>query len=211
MLIRQFKQSIYKIMIAGAAVASGALAYGQQAWSFPDFSATQVFESRKANFSMKVHFLGSRVRIDRSPAISTLYVPSQNKVYNLTSYPDNSHQCVVMKPQQAKMLPSPLELLEGSDVKRTPAGSDVVDGHPCKVENVVVKRPDGKTIESRVWEAQDLQGIPVKIESHIGEITLSAVYRDISVATPDQGLFTVPEKCTPFEEMGQVAEQKTLQ
>jgi hypothetical protein len=73
-----------------------------------------------------------------------------------------------------------------------------------------VTRPDGKTIESKVWEAQDLNGIPVKIESHIGEFTLSAIYRDISTETPDQNLFTIPEKCTPFEKMGQVAEQKTV-
>ena len=71
-------------------------------------------------------------------------------------------------------------------------------------------RPGGEKIESKVWEAQDLKGIPVKIESHIGDITLSAVYRDISVGAPDQTLFTIPEKCTPFEKMGQVAEQKTI-
>jgi hypothetical protein len=115
-----------------------------------------------------------------------------------------------MNPEEARMLPSPLELLQGSDVKRTALGTAVVEGHPCKLENVVVKRPDGKTIESKVWEAQDLRGIPVKIESHIGELTLSAVYRNISLETPDQNLFTVPEKCTPFENMGQVVEQKTI-
>lgn len=189
-------------------LAAGTLAYGQNAWSFPDFSATQVFESRKTNMSMKVYLTGSSVRVERSAAISTLYVPSEGKVYNLTTYPDQSHQCVVMKPEQARMLPSPLELLQGAEVKRTAAGTEVVEGHQCKIENVVVKRPDGKEIESKVWEAQDLQGIPIKIESHVGEITLSAVYRDISVATPDRQLFTVPDRCTPLEKMGEVAEQK---
>ena len=159
---------------------------------------------------MKVYRSGDSVRVERSGALSTLYVPSKSKVYNLTTYPDHSHQCVVMKPEQARMLPSPLELLQGSDVKRTAAGTEVVDGHPCKIENVLVTRPDGKTLESKVWEAQDLKGIPVKIESHLGEFTLSAVYRDISTETPDPQLFTAPEKCTPFEKMGQVVEQKIL-
>jgi hypothetical protein len=156
--------------------------------------------------SMKVYFSGSSVRVDRTATISSLYVPSKNKVYELTTYPDQSHQCVVMKSEQARMLASPLELLQGSDVKRTPAGSEVTEGHPTKVEDVVVTRPDGTTIKSRVWEAEDLKGIPVKIESHIGEMTLSAVYRDISLSPPDPGLFTAPAKCTALENMWQVAE-----
>ena len=187
------------------------MAHGQSTFSFPDFSATQVFESRKATMEMKVHVSGSSVRVERSKALSTLYVPSQSKVYNLTTYPDNSHQCVVMTPDQAKMLPSPLELLQGSDLKRTKVGTETVAGHLCTVENVVVKRHDGSTIESKVWEAQDLGGIPVRIESHVGEITLSATYRDIVVGAQDSNLFTAPQKCTPFEKMGQVAEAKIIQ
>lgn len=201
---------VTQLMIAAFVLASGALARPQDAWNFPDFSATQVFDSLKADMSMKVYHSGNSLRVDRSAAISTLYVPSKGSVYNLTTYPDGSRQCVAMKPEQAKMLPSPLELLEGTDVKRTAVGSEVVEGHPCKIENVVVTSPDGKTIESKVWEASDLKDIPVRIESHIGDITLSASYRDISFGLPDQGLFTIPEKCTPFEKMGQVVEQKTL-
>jgi len=197
-------------MIAMFVLASGAIVYGQDAWTFPDFSATQVFESRRTNMEIKIYRSGSSVRVERSAAMSTLYVPSKSKVYNLTTYPDHSHQCVVMNPDQAKMLPSPLELLQGKDLKRTPAGTEVVQGHLCNIENVVVTRPDGKTIESKVWEAQDLQGVPVKIESHLEDITLSAFYRDIALGTPDQALFTIPEKCTPIEKMGQVVEVKIL-
>jgi hypothetical protein len=206
----QLQELFRKVTIAVLVLVSGTLVHAQDALSFPDFSATQVFESRKADISMKIYHSGGSVRVERSAAMSTLYMPSKSRVYNLTTYPDHTHQCVVMKPEQAKMLPSPLELLEGSEVKRTAAGTEVVEGHPCKVENVVVKRPDGKTVESKVWEAQDLKGIPVKIESHIGELTLSAVYRDISMETSDQDLFTIPEKCTPFEKMWQIAEQKTV-
>jgi hypothetical protein len=206
----QLPELFRKVTIAVLVLVSGALAHAQNALGFPDFSATQVFESRKADISMKIYHSGDSVRVERSAAMSTLYMPSKSRVYNLTTYPDHTHQCVVMKPEQAKMLPSPLELLEGSEVKRTAAGTEVVEGHPCKIENVLVKRPDGSTVESKVWEAQDLKGIPVKIESRIGELTLSAVYRDISMETPDQNLFTIPEKCTPFEKTWQVAEHKTI-
>ncbi len=206
----QSQKQFCKLAIAAFILLSSALTHAQAAWNFPDFSATQVFPSRKADFAMKVYYSGTSVRVERSAALSTIYMPSSSKVYNFTTYPDHSHQCVAMKPDQAKMLPSPLELLQGSNLQRTAIGTEVVEGHPTKVETVTVTRPDGTTVQSKVWEAEELQGIPVKIESHIGELTLTAVYRDISIAAPDAALFAVPDKCTPFEKMGQVAEQTTL-
>jgi len=188
----------------------GGFVQAQEAWNFPNFSATQVFPARHAEMTMKVHRSGSSVRVERSSAIATLYVPDSSKVYNLTVYPDNSRQCVVMKPEQAKMLPSPLELILGRILKRTAAGSEVVDGHPSKIEDVIVAEPDGKTVESRVWEAEDLKGIPVKIESHLDGVTLRATYRDIVIGTPDKALFRVPEVCVPLEKMGEVAESRIL-
>ncbi len=175
------------------------------AWDFPDFSATQVFHFATYDMSMKVYRSGSSVRMERSAAWSTLYTPF--KIYNLTSYPDGSHQCVVLRPDQVKMLPSPLELLNGTKVERTPADKEVVEGHTCKVENVVVTRPDGKIIHAKVWEAEDLKGAPVKIEAQMTAGTFSAVYHDIVLGTPDKALFTAPDKCTPYEKMGQVVEQ----
>jgi hypothetical protein len=188
----------------------GSTVNAQDSWNFPDFSATQVFQSRRADLTMKVYRSGSSVRVERSAAISTLYVPASSKVYNLTTYPDKSHQCVSMNPDQAKMLPSPLELIQGRIVKRSAAGSETVEGHTTKIEDVTVIEPDGKTVESRVWEAEDLHGIPVKIESHIDQVTLRALYRDVVVGNPDEKLFSVPDRCTPFEKMGQVAEARVL-
>jgi hypothetical protein len=186
------------------------ITWGQEAFDFPDFSATQVFQSGKADMPMKIYRAGSSVRVERSAALATLYMPASSKVYNFTTYPDKSRQCVAMKPEQAKMLPSPLEMLQGPILKRTSLGTEVIEGHSCKVESIVVAQPDGKTIESKVWEAEDLKGIPVKIESHLEDVTLKAVYRDIVIGAPDQALFTVPEKCTPFEKTWQVAETKIL-
>lgn len=203
-------QLLRTLLILPIAIGYSTLAIGQNSWSFPDFSATQVMESRKASMSMKINLSGSNVRVERSDAISTLYVPSESKVYNFTTYPDHSHQCVAMKTEQAKMLPSPLELLQGRDLKRSAAGTEMMEGHLCQVEKVSVTRPDGSKIESKVWEAIDLQGVPVRVESRIGDITLSANYRDIRIGTPDQALFSIPPKCTPFEKMGEVAEQKMI-
>ena len=204
-------RSFNKVLILGwLAFFFGGLVQAQESWNFPDFSANQVFQSRRADIAMKIYRSGSSVRVERSGALSTLYVPAKSEVYNLTVYPDQSRQCVAMKPEQAKMLPSPLELIQGKILKRTAVGSDVVDGQSVKVEDVTVAQPDGKTIESKVWEAEDLKGIPVKIESYIDGITLRAVYRDIVIGAPDQALFTIPDRCTPFEKMFQVAEIRDL-
>lgn len=204
-------ERIMMVVVLGLAVLflHGVVA-AQDSWNFPNFTATQVFQSRRADLKMKVYRSGSSVRVERSAAISTLYVPASSKVYNLTTYPDKSHQCVSMNPDQARMLPSPLELIHGRIVKRTAAGTEIVEGHATKIEDVTVVTPDGKTVESKVWEAEDLRGIPVKIESYIDQVTLRAVYRDIIIGAPDQDLFTVPDRCTPFEKMGQVAEAREL-
>jgi hypothetical protein len=189
-----------------AGLASSGRADAQDAWNFPDFSANQIFQSRRSEMKMKVYRSGASVRVERGGALTTLYAPASGMVYNLTVYPDQSRQCVAMKPEQAKMLPSPLELIQGRIVKRNTVGSESVDGHPSKIETVAVMGADGRTIESKVWEAEDLNGVPVKIESHIEGVTLLAFYRDIVVGAPDQGLFHVPDRCIPFEKMGQVAQ-----
>src|SRR4029077_1005045 len=126
---------IDELALTSLMVVCSSLMYAQDAWNFPDLSGAQVFTSGGSEKSIKVYRSGSSVRVEPSPTLATVYVTSKSKVYNLYVFPgDSRHQCVVMRPEQATMLPSPLELLNGTRVKRTPAGTDVVEGHPCKVE-----------------------------------------------------------------------------
>jgi hypothetical protein len=115
-----------------------------------------------------------------------------------------------MTPEQARMLPSPLQLIQGKVVKRQAAGSEIVDGHKTRIEDVTVMQLDGKTSESKVWHAVDLQNIPIEIESYIKSTTLKAYYRDIHAGALDKALFQVPDVCTPFERMGVVAEMSVV-
>jgi len=199
------------ITVVLALVASAIPAQAQQSespWNFPDFSATEVYHAGNYDILMKVYRSGSNVRVERNAAQIGLWITASRKAYSIVGYPDGSRSCVVSTTEKALMMPpSPLELLFGTKVMRTPAGTEVVEGHPCKVEKVVVTRMDGKTtVESKVWEAEDLKGVPVKIESqHPGGAHLTVVYRDIVLGTPDKALFTPPDKCTPFEKMWQVA------
>jgi len=180
-------------------------------WNLPDFSAIQLRGPKQRPVPMKIYWSGTSIRVDLSPAMSTLYLPSKGKVYRLTVYPDKTRECIVMKTEQAKMLPHPLELLRGAKVTRTPVGKETAEGHSCNVETVVVTRADGEIVESKVWEAEDLRGVPVKIDSETEHGRFLAVYRDIAIGPLDKALFTPPDKCIPYEKMGQVVEDKTLE
>jgi hypothetical protein len=201
------------VAVLGGATWSDELAHSQggsgNPWTFPDFSASQIFQS--PNYPpTKVYRSGASVRVETS-AMTTLYVPDTKMVYTISQYPDGGRSCVAMKPDQASMIvPSPLEFLLGKDLKRTPLGTEVMEGHPSKVENVAATGPDGKIFISKVWEADDLKGIPVKIESQVpGGSKMIAAYRDIKLGTPDKSLFTPPANCTPSEKMWQDAGQKS--
>jgi hypothetical protein len=150
----------------------------------------------------KIYSSGSKFRVEPGPGLSTIYLPDDNKAYNLFS---NGATCVVMRTDQVTMMPSPFQLLSGTKVERTAAGTEVVEGHTCKVEKVLVTTSDGRTIRSKVWEAEDLKGVPVKIESYTERGVMAAIYRDIVLGTPDPALFKPPGKCTPYEKIGQRA------
>jgi hypothetical protein len=212
--VMRISRTIGKIAALVILVSSAIVARAQDSgdpWKFPDFSAIQLMGPERRPLPAKVYWSGASMRVDLTPTLATLYLPATGKVYKLTLYPDKTHGCIVMRTDQAKMLPEPLELLQGTQVKRMPAGTETVEGHSCKVENVVVTRADGKTVESKVWEADDLKGVPVKIESQTERGKFRAVYRDVVLGTLDKALFTPPDKCTPFEKMGQVVEKEVIE
>jgi hypothetical protein len=167
------------------------------AWKLPDYSAMQSMGNMPPG---KVYQSGSNIRAEPVAGLVTIYQSAKNKVYNLyaTGY------CIEM-PAEKALTPNPLQLLFGAKVERTPIGNAVVDGHACTVEKVIVTGANGKTTESKVWEAEDLQGVPVKIQSQTEHGPLMALYSDIVFAKPDPALFTLPDKCIPIEKMGEVA------
>jgi hypothetical protein len=167
------------------------------AWKLPDYSAMQSMGNLPPG---KIYQSGSNVHAEPAPGLVTIYQSTNNKAYNLYA----RGYCIEM-PAEKALTPNPLQLLFGTKVERTPIGNAVVDGHSCKVEKVVVTGADGKTTESKVWEAEDLQGIPVKIQSQTEHGPLLAVYNDIVLAKSDPALFALPNKCIPIEKMGEVA------
>ena len=199
------------VALAGVAAIDIAAARAQSVttpFQLPDFSATQVLHTAKYDLSVKVYRADADVRAQYTPTLARLYMPGRKAVYNLTQYPDGSRTCIAFPLNQGMGLPNLLELLQAATVERTAAGTEVVEGHETRVERVVATTPDGRTSRFTVWLAQDLKGVPVKIESSDTGMKITAVYRDIVFATPDRALFTTPANCIPSDKMGQVAEHK---
>jgi hypothetical protein len=187
-------------------------------FNFPDFTAIQKLGAGGGPrpLLMKVYLSGSNVRLDLSPTTTNLFITSAAKVYKLETFPDKTKSCVVMPRSHHVFMGSPLEALQGAKVERTPAGTDVVDGHKCKVEEAVVTRPDGTVIKSKVWEAEDFKGVPIKIISefkpapNMEAIKVGALYGDINFEKVDPALLTPPDNCMPIEKTFKVVEQGTV-
>ncbi len=186
-------------------------------FSFPDFTAIQKIATRGPRpLLAKVYSSGSTVRVDVSPKVVNLFITSTGKVYKMATFPDKTSSCFVMRRDQHGFMVSPFEMLQGAKVERTPAGTDIVDGHKTKVEDVVVTRADGKVMRSKVWEADDFQGVPIKIVSDIDPpanaepnakpIRIAALYGDIKFEKVDPALLTPPDNCMPIEKTYKVVE-----
>jgi hypothetical protein len=76
---------------------------------------------------------------------------------------------------------------------------ETVDGHVCRVEQLTLvrKKPAPSTIKMKVWEADDLQGFPIKIEVNNIQTgrQYSITYTNVSLEPPDAKLFDHPTKC----------------
>ena len=80
---------------------------------------------------------------------------------------------------------------------------ETVDGHVCKIENLTFTPPDERPvrIKMKLWEAEDLDGFPIKIEVDVNNVDgnniekITSTYADVSLTAPDPKLFQHPAKC----------------
>jgi len=76
---------------------------------------------------------------------------------------------------------------------------ETVDGHVCRVDYLTLARrkPAPSTIKMKVWEADDLQGFPIKIEVNNIQTgrQYSITYTNVSLEPPHAKLFEHPTKC----------------
>jgi hypothetical protein len=201
-LVWRAKLSVGLMSVALMVAAASSTAIAREAWSLPDFSATEVRHLGGGQMTWKVYHSGSNFRVEMAPGEAFIFASSADKVYRVLL---KGTQCIETPAKQARPM-SPLQLLSGAEkVQRKPTGTDVVEGHACKVENVTVTGADGTKTALKVWEAQDLKGMPLKIELHSGLHVLVTTYRDIVVGAPAKALFKRPDNCKPFDKMYRIA------
>jgi hypothetical protein len=82
--------------------------------------------------------------------------------------------------------------------QRTPVGEEIVDGHHCHVESVLRTSDAGTATKMRFWEADDLNGFPVKVEvdGPLGRV-ITIAYKNVKIGPPDPSVFKHPKSCEP--------------
>jgi hypothetical protein len=77
--------------------------------------------------------------------------------------------------------------------ERVPGREETVDGHVCQVEDVTISSPKlPAPVRIRLWEAKDLQGFPIKVET-MSHRTIE--YKNVVLGPQDPTLFVFPDKC----------------
>jgi hypothetical protein len=87
----------------------------------------------------------------------------------------------------------------GVTVERAASGQEqeTVDGHSCKIEDVIISSPKLlKPMKLRFWEAEDLQGFPVKVQIIRGFGHDPVIrYKNVVLGPQDPTLFIYPHSC----------------
>jgi hypothetical protein len=91
-----------------------------------------------------------------------------------------------------------IPLAPGSRVERTPVTQEVWNGHSCHVEDVTVTSAQGGGASGmRIWEADDLQGFPIKVALHPDKNGPVIEFKNVFLVAQDESLFQHPTKCEP--------------
>jgi hypothetical protein len=165
------------------------------------FSATAVMSGMPSGGpagrgEMKIYRSGDKMRTSMPGGTGYMIIDlSQHTNYLVMG----SGMCMQMPTSGQQQ--NPFSQAQGATIERSPAGTDTVDGHACKVENLTVTGQNGQSTKMKVWEADDLKGFPIKIEMQSSRGPIAVQYKDVSFNEPDASLFTHPENCRQMPAM----------
>jgi hypothetical protein len=169
--------------------------------TYQQFSATLVMSSMPAmpvhgsqgQGDLKIYRSGDKMRTNLPGGSYLIADLSQH-----TNYMVMGGMCMKMAAARQQ---NPFAQAQSATIDRSPAGTETVDGHLCKVENLTVTPHDGQPSKMKVWEARDLKDFPIKIEMQTSRGPVTMEYKDVSFSDPDASLFSHPDNCRQIPAM----------
>jgi len=164
--------------------------------SFQDFSAVMIgsrAEPGDGTSHGHVYRLGNRMRMEE-PGGRAYFVTDLNtgQTYGILET-----SCIRDDHPYIRAIPFHMAGKADATVMRAPAGKETVEGHSCQVEDITVSSPMlANPQKMRFWEAEDLEGFPIKIEFVLpGGHGPIIRYKNVVLGPQDPTLFIHPKSC----------------
>jgi hypothetical protein len=163
--------------------------------SFTDFSAVMVgsiMEMGEGAAEAHIYRSGKLMRV-ADPEGYGYFITDLS---TLETYAFSSGPCMHDNHPYFRVSPFPAAR-PGSSVERVITGKETLDGHSCQIEDITVSSPKtGSHLMMRFWEAEDLQGFPIKIEFlRPGGRNSIIRYKNVALGPQDPTLFIHPKSC----------------
>ena len=163
--------------------------------SFADFSAVMVgsiMEMGEGTAEAHIYRSGKLMRV-ADPEGYGYFITDLS---TLETYAFSSGPCMHDNHPYFRVSPFPAAR-PGSSVERVITGKETLDGHSCQIEDITVSSPKtGSHLKMRFWEAEDLQGFPMKIEFlRPGGRSSIIHYKNVVLGPQDPTLFIHPKSC----------------
>jgi hypothetical protein len=113
----------------------------------------------------------------------------------------------VIYPDQKSVLTMPMPKADAEAAEKTPKiektalGNEIIDGHSCVKNKVIVSDDKGQMLEAITWNAADLKNFPVQIQTKENGNTTVVRYKQIQIVKPAANQFEAPEGYTQYEDM----------
>jgi len=81
---------------------------------------------------------------------------------------------------------------KGLLTEKTPVGNETLDGYACVKNRVVVRNVQGPVLEATTWNAADLKGFPIQIQTKEKENTVVMRFSQVQLGKPAAKQFELP-------------------
>jgi len=188
------RQNAAEQSVAGQSAAEPSATYPLD--SFPDFSAVMVgsrAEPGEGASQGHIYRSGKLLRMEE-PGQSAYFITDLNTG---ETFGIMETACIHDDHPYIRAIPFRIAGKADATVTRASAGTETVDGHSCQIENVTLSAPQlAGPMKVKFWEAEDLQGFPIKIEFLLpGGHGPIIRYKNVVLGPQDPTLFFHPKSC----------------